>query len=86
MIFEYFEYHISTSTSLVVVAGLLGAGAAASVFGKKKKRKDEEPQVMYSMADFAAPPSPLSHRRGGGANGHARVAYGAAGDLDKVMV
>ena len=78
------RYHLSTSFSLMVVAGLLGTGALASVAAKKKKRKaDDDVQVMFDASDFVAAPSALHRRGGGGANGHA---YAAGNDLDKVLV
>mmetsp|Transcript_27391 Transcript_27391/g.85192 ORF Transcript_27391/g.85192 Transcript_27391/m.85192 type:complete len:328 (-) Transcript_27391:14-997(-) len=84
MVLEFFEYHLSTSFSLMVVAGLLGTGALASVAAKKKKRKaDDDVQVMFDASDFVAAPSALHRRGGGGANGHA---YAAGNDLDKVLV
>lgn len=83
MIGEYFEYHVSTGLSLVVVGSLLALGVLVSCVARpRKKRKDDKDDFRQYPHAFE-PPSPMNDllKQRGNRNG-----YSAPDDLARVMV
>lgn len=83
MIGEYFEYHVSTGLSLVVVGSLLALGVLVSCVARpRKKRKDDKDDFRQYPHAFE-PPSPMNDllKQRGNRNG-----YSARDDLARMMV
>ena len=83
MIGEYFEYHVSTGVSLVVVGSLLALGVLVSCVARPRKKCKDDKDDFRQYPHAFEPPSPMNDllKQRGNRNG-----YSARDDLARVMV